>query len=192
MIAHLRGSIEFVGKDHLVVNVGNIGLRVYVPTATRDTAGTGKLIDLFTHLHIRETEWTLYGFPSQEELELFELLIGVSGVGARTALAVLGAASPDQLRSAIAHEQTDVLTRVPGIGPKTAKSIVFHLKDKVGVVTAGAQVAYLTDADTEVIAALTGLGYSIVEAQTALANLPRDASADVGERIRLALNYFAR
>ena len=192
MIAHLRGTIEFVGKDHLVVDVGNIGLRVYVPAATRDTAGTGKLVDLFTHLHIRETEWTLYGFPSQEELELFELLIGVSGVGARTALAVLGAASPDQLRAAIAHEQTDVLTRVPGIGPKTAKSIIFHLKDKVGVVTTGAHIAYLTDADTEVIAALTGLGYSIVEAQTALANLPRDASQDVGERIRLALNYFAK
>ena len=172
--------------------MGNIGLRVYVPTATRDAGSTGKLIDLFTHLHIRETEWTLYGFSSQEELELFELLIGVSGVGARTALAVLGAASPDQLRSAIAHEQTEVLTRVPGIGPKTAKSIIFHLKDKVGVVTAGAQIAYLTDADTEVIAALTGLGYSIVEAQTALANLPRDASPDVGERIRLALNYFAK
>ena len=192
MIAHLRGSIELIGKDNLIVNVGNIGLRVYVPTATRDTAGIGKVIDLFTHLHIRETEWTLYGFTSQEELELFELLIGVSGVGARTALAVLGAASPDQLRSAIAHEQTEVLTRVPGIGPKTAKSIIFHLKDKMGVVTAGAQVAYLTDADTEVIAALTGLGYSIVEAQTALANLPRDASTDVGDRIRLALNYFAK
>ena len=122
------------------------------------------------------------GFPSQDELELFELLLGVSGVGARTALAVLGAASPEQLRSAIAHEQTEVLTRVPGIGPKTAKSIVFHLKDKVGIVTAGAQIAYLTDADTEVIAALTGLGYSIVEAQTALASLPRDASQDVEDR----------
>ena len=192
MIAHLRGSIEFVGKDYLIVNVGSIGLRVYVPAATRDGASIGKIVDLFTHLHIRENEWTLYGLLSQEELELFELLLGVSGVGARTALAVLGAASPEQLRSAIAHEQAEVLTRVPGIGPKTAKSIIFHLKDKVGIVTAGAQIAYLSDADTEVIAALTGLGYSIVEAQTALASLPRDASQDVEERIRLALNYFAK
>ncbi len=192
MIAHLRGAIEFVGRDQLIINVGNIGLCVYVPVATHDAATIGKIIDLFTHLHIRENEWTLYGFPSQEELELFELLLSVSGVGARTALAVLGAASPEQLRSAIAHEQAEVLTRVPGIGPKTAKSIIFHLKDKVGIVTAGAQIAYLSDADTEVIAALTGLGYSIVEAQTALASLPRDASQDVGERIRLALNYFAK
>lgn len=192
MIAHIHGSIEFVGKDNLIVNVGNVGLRVYVPTATRDFASVGKIVDLFTHLHIRETEWMLFGFPSQEELEFFELLLGVSGVGARTALAVLGAASPEQLRSAIAHEQPEVLTRVPGIGPKTAKSIIFHLKDKMGIVTPGAQIAYLTDADTEVIAALTGLGYSIVEAQTALASLPRDASQDVEERIRLALNYFAK
>ena len=192
MIAHLHGSIEFIGKDNLIVNVGSIGLRVYVPAPTRDAANVGKMIDLFTHLHIRENEWTLYGFPSQEELEIFELLLSVSGVGARTALAVLGAASPEQLRSAIAHEQAEVLTRVPGIGPKTAKSIIFHLKDKVGIVTAGAPIAYLSDADTEVIAALTGLGYSIVEAQTALASLPRDASPAVEERIRLALNYFAK
>ena len=192
MIAHIRGSIEFIGKDNLIVNVGNVGLRVYVPAATRDIASVGKIVDLFTHLHIRENEWTLFGFPSQEELDLFELLLGVSGVGARTALAVLGAASPEQLRSAIAHEQPEVLTRVPGIGPKTAKSIVFHLKDKMGIVTTGTQIAYLSDADTEVIGALTGLGYSIVEAQTALASLPRDASQDVAERIRLALNYFAR
>jgi Holliday junction DNA helicase RuvA len=192
MIAHLHGSIEFVGKDNLIVNVGNVGLRVYVPAATRDAAGVGKIVDLFTHLHIRENEWTLYGFSAQDELEIFELLLGVSGVGARTALAVLGAASPEQLRSAIAHEQAEVLTRVPGIGPKTAKSIIFHLKDKVGVVTPGAQIAYLTDADTEVIAALTGLGYIIVVAQTALASLPRDASQDVEERFRLALNYFAK
>ena len=192
MIAHLHGSIEFVGRDHLIVNVGSVGLRVYVPAAAHAAAGISKIIDLFTHLHIRENEWTLYGFPSQEELELFELLIGVSGVGARTALAVLGAASPEQLRSAIAHEQAEVLTRVPGIGPKTAKSIIFHLKDKVGIVTAGAPIAYLSDADTEVIAALTGLGYSIVEAQTALASLPRDAAQAVEERIRMALNYFAK
>ncbi len=192
MLAHIHGAIEFVGKDNLIVNVGNIGLRVYVPAATRDVAGVGKIVDLFTYLQIRESEWTLYGFPTQDELELFELLLSVSGVGARTALAVLGAASPEQLRSAIAQEQAELLTRVPGVGPKTAKSIVFHLKDKVGVVTPGAQIAYLTDADTEVIAALTGLGYSVVEAQTALASLPRDVSLDVGERIRLALAYFAR
>ena len=195
MIAHLHGAVEFIGKDHLVVNVGaalGLGLRVYVPSATLAAATIGRTIDLFTHLQIREDAWTLYGFTSQEELELFELLIGVSGVGARTALATLAAAPPDQLRTAIAHEQTDVLTRVPGIGPKTAKSIVFHLKDKVGVVTHSADIQYLTDQDTEVIGALTTLGYSIVEAQSALASLPRDETLTTEDRLRLALAYFAK
>ena len=195
MIAHLHGAVEFIGKDHLVVNVGaalGLGLRVYVPSATLAAATNGRTIDLFTHLQIREDAWTLYGFTSQEELELFELLIGVSGVGARTALATLAAAPPDQLRTAIAHEQTDVLTRVPGIGPKTAKSIVFHLKDKVGVVTHSADIQYLTDQDAEVIGALTTLGYSIVEAQSALASLPRDETLTTEDRLRLALAYFAK
>ena len=192
MIAHLHGAIEFIGKDHLVVDVGNIGVRVYVPAATRDSAVIGRRIDLFTHLQVREEAWTLFGFTSQAELELFELLIGVSGVGARTALATLAAAPPDQLRAAIAHEQTDVLTRVPGIGPKTAKSIVFHLKDKVGVITPGADIQYLTDQDTEVIGALTALGYSIVEAQSALASLPRGETLEVEDKLRLALAYFAK
>jgi Holliday junction DNA helicase RuvA len=195
MIAHIRGAIEFIGKDNLVVNVGTtfgVGLRVYVPAATRDTAAVGRVVDLFTHLQVREDAWILFGFPTQDELELFELLLTVSGIGARTALAVISAAPPDQLRTAIAHEQTDILTRLPGIGPKTAKNIVFHLKDKVGIVPRGAEIGYLTDSDTEVIAALTSLGYSVVEAQTALASLPRDESLDVEERIRLALGYFAR
>jgi Holliday junction DNA helicase RuvA len=192
MIAHIRGAVESIGKDQLVIDVGGIGLRVFVPAPVRDAASIGRLIDLHTHLHIRESDWQLFGFSSQEELNMFELLLGVSGVGPRMALAVLAAAPPDQLRAAIAHEQSEVLTRVPGIGPKTAKAIVFHLKDKVGVATATAEVAYLTDADTEVIAALTGLGYSLVEAQAALASLPRDGSQDVEDRIRQALAYFAR
>lgn len=192
MIAHLRGAVEFIGKDSLIVDVNNVGYRVFVTATTRDAASVGRVIELFTHLQVREDAWTLFGFATQDELELFELLLSISGIGAKTALAVLAAAPPDRLRAAIAHEQTDVLTRVPGIGPKTAKNIVFHLKDKVGIVTRGAEIQYLSDQDTEVIAALTTLGYSVVEAQSALASLPRDETLDVGEKIRLALAYFAK
>ena len=192
MIAHIHGAVESIGKDNLIVNIGNISLRVFVPTAVRDKAAIGHIIDLATHLHIRETDWTLYGFASQDELDLFELLLGVSGIGARTALAVLGVSTPEQIRSAIAHEQPEVLTRVPGIGKKTAEAIIFHLKNKVGVTTRTAEIAYLSDIDTEVIAALTGLGYSVVEAQTAIASLPRDGSEDVSERLTQALAYFAK
>jgi holliday junction DNA helicase RuvA len=95
------------------------------------------------------------------------------------------------LRAAIANEQADLL-RVPGVGPKTAKAIILHLKDKIGAGLAPAAVAYLTDADAEVISALTSLGYSVVEAQTALASLPHDKDTPIEERIRMALAYFAR
>lgn len=192
MIAHLRGAIDFIGKDHLIVDVNGVGYRVYVPASLRDTAQAGRLVDLFTHLQVREDAWVLFGFTTQAELELFELLLGVSGVGARTALAVLNAAPPERLREAIAHEQAEILTRVPGIGPKTAKSIIFHLKDKVGIVTPGAEIQYLTDQDTEVIGALTTLGYSVVEAQRALAALPRDEDMDTEEKLRRALAYFVK
>lgn len=192
MIAYLRGTIAVINKDNLILDVNSVGYRVYVPAAVHEAAQVGRLLEVFTHLQVREDAWVLFGFSTQDELDLFELLLSVSGIGARTALAVLNAAPPDRLREAIAHEQTEVLTRVPGIGPKTAKNVIFHLKDKVGIVTRGAEIQYLTDQDTEVIGALTSLGYSIVEAQAALASLPRGTADTVEDKLRLALAYFAR
>lgn len=194
MIAKLRGTVEAIAKETIVVTVGGVGFRVIVSAAVRQALdGLGRSIELHTHLHVRENELTLYGFAGEEELALFELLLGVSGVGPKAALAVLAAAPPDTLRAAIANEQVDLL-RVPGVGPKTAKAIVLHLKDKVGpgLAPAAMREAYLTDADAELIAALTALGYSVVEAQAALAALPRDRDAPIEERIRAALAYFVR
>jgi len=118
--------------------------------------------------------------------------LSVSGVGPKAAMAVLASGPPDVLRAAIANEQADVLTRVPGVGTRTAKAIILHLKDKVGGGLAPAPVSYLTDSDAELLSALTGLGYSVVEAQTALASLPRDPSLPVEERLRQALAYFVK
>lgn len=192
MIARLQGTLEAILEDAILVMVGGLGFRVMVSTTVRrQLGGLGRPVELYTHMHVRENELALYGFANQAELELFELLLGVSGVGPKAALAVLGAAPPDTLRAAIANEQPDVL-RVPGVGPKTAKAIILHLKDKVGADLAPAAVPYLTDADAEVIGALTSLGYSIVEAQGALATLPREADLPLEERIRLALTYFAK
>jgi len=192
MIARLRGTVEAVFKDAIVVMVGGIGFRVLVSSAVRQMVdGPGRSVELFTHLHVRENELTLYGFAGEQELELFELLLGVSGVGPKAALSVLSSAAPDTLRAAIANEQVDVL-RVPGVGPKTAKAIILHLKDKMGPGLAPAAVAYLTDEDAQILGALTSLGYSVVEAQAALASVPRDKDLPVEERIRLALAYFAK
>jgi len=192
MIANLKGRIEAIGKDYLVVGVGGIGFKVYVPTSVLETSeGLGRQAELFTHLHVRENELTLYGCGSEDELTLFELLLGVSGVGPRVALAMLSTMSPDSLRLAIAQGNAVALTRVPGIGPKMAKKIVFHLKDRVEVEFGPEAVFLLTDADAEVIAALTSLGYSVVEAQAALQSLPAE-EMEIEERVRLALAYFAR
>ena len=192
MIANLKGKIEAIGKDYLVVGVGGIGFKVYVPTSVLETSeGLGRQVELFTHLHVRENDLTLYGCGSEDALALFELLLGVSGVGPRVALAMLSTMSPDSLRLSIAQGNAAALTRVPGIGPKMAKKIVFHLKDRIAVEVGPEAVPFLTDADAEVIAALTSLGYSVVEAQASIQTLPAE-EMEIEERVRLALAYFAR
>jgi Holliday junction DNA helicase RuvA len=192
MIARLSGTVWSVAENHVVIRIGGIGLQVYAPSdVLAQLDGTGQPVELFTHLHVRENELTLYGFLTEDELALFRLLLSVSGVGPKVALALLGSVSPEALRQAVTQEKPELLSRVPGIGPKTAKAIIFHLKDKL--VAAGAAAApLLTDADTEVIAALTALGFSLVEAQAALQNLSRDEDLPVEERVRQALAYFAK
>jgi Holliday junction DNA helicase RuvA len=146
-------------------------------------------VNLHTHLNVRENELALYGFGSEEELALFRLLLGVSGIGPKVALSVLSFLSVDRLQAAIAQEDVVTLARVPGIGPKTAKKLVFDLKDKISVgAMPGEPRPVLTDAD--LIAALTTLGYSVAEAQEAIRAVPREP-LPLEERVRLALVYFA-
>ncbi len=191
MIARISGVVAAVGPDHLVVQVGGVGFRVFVPTPVLERVdGVGRPVELVTHLHVRENELALYGFLTEEELALFELLLGVSGVGPKVALATLSTVSPEALRQAVVRDEPGILSRVPGVGPKTARAIIFHLRDKLTLVGAEA-VPLLTDQDAEVIAALTALGFSIVEAQTALQNLPRDEEMTLEERVRRALAYLA-
>jgi len=190
MIASVEGVVAAVGTNHLIVTVGGVGLRIYVPdNLLQQMNPPGGHVHLFTHLHVRENEIALYGCATREELELFQLLLGVSGIGPRSALTMLSFFAPERLRTAIAMEQVDVLAQVPGVGPKTARRVIFQLKDKLTIGAFQAAPA-LTDQDAEVIAALTALGYSIVEAQTALQSLPRDPDLTIEERIRLALASF--
>jgi len=133
MISSLHGKLESLGSDWAIVNVNGIGFQVYTPTSTLSTLGTaGDDVKLYTHLHLREDNVTLYGFGSTEELWLFETLIGVSGLGPRLALAMLSAMSVDQLTMAIATGSTELLTTVPGIGKKVADRLILELKDKIG------------------------------------------------------------
>jgi Holliday junction DNA helicase RuvA len=190
MISRVRGTVAAQGADFLVVDVGGVGLQVFVPASLAgETARPGQEITLHTHLQVRENDLTLYGFAAEEQLGLFGLLLGVQGIGPRVAMSILSHLTPDRLRTAIAQEDAPTLSRVPGIGPKTAKKLLFDLKDKVAAALPEAPPP-LRPADTDLIAALTGLGYSVVEAQTAIASLPPE-DLPLEERLRLALAYFA-
>jgi Holliday junction DNA helicase RuvA len=192
MIASVEGMLTATGKDFVIVRVGGVGFRVFVPQTFLETVeGLGHEVALFTHLHVRENELALYGCSSEEEVTLFRLLLGVSGIGPKVALATLSALPADQLRAAIAHEDVAALARVPGIGPKTARKMAFDLKDKVEAPSPeGEPRPALLEGDADLIAALTSLGYSISEAKEAMYSLPRE-SLPLEERVRLALAYFA-
>lgn len=190
MIATVRGRIQHVGEDEMVVEVGGVGLEVNVPLARlTELPKIGGTIQLFTRLIVREDSLSLYGFDAPDTRELFDQLIEVSGVGPRLALATLSHLSPDVLRQAIGRDQPEALAKVPGIGRKTAEKIVFHLKDRMAAEDGDG--APLTGLDTEVLGVLTNLGYSLVEAQAAVQSIPQDAPEDLETRVRHALRYFA-
>ncbi len=187
MIAFLEGTLAAKTDDSLVIQVGGVGLRVFVPANLFLSSEVNSVVRVYTHLHVRENELTLYGFPSQEDVEVFRALIGVSGVGPKNALAILSAMRLDALRSAIGSEDVDRLRGVPGIGPKTARKIILELKDEFGASKGFPEaLSALNEADAQVIEALTSLGYSIVEAQRAVQSVPPDVRG-VEERLRLAL-----
>jgi|SRR5215211_8574438 len=190
MIATLRGQISQIEESALILEVGGVGLRVFVPAPLRTRAKAGEVLTLYTHLVVREDALTLYGFESQPERELFNTLLGVDGVGPKAALSVLSTLTLDTVQRAIFADEVEILNRVPGIGKKTAQKMAIHLKDKLKPVDILGAVAAMTDRDSEVLAALTALGYSVVEAQTAIQTLPKDAPEDIEERLRMALQYF--
>lgn len=194
MIRQVRGSVVAAGDNYLIVEAGHagagIGLRVFTPEPTAARCLVGDPIRLHTHLHVRENELSLYGFEQQDELAIFEALLGVSGVGPKVALAALGALAPESLRLAVSNQEPGILARVPGIGKRTAEKVVVELKDKLAPAEGElAALATALDADAEVMEALTGLGYSVVEAQRALQQIPADVT-EVEERLRLALIRF--
>ena len=190
MIASLSGTILKIEESSLVVNVGGVGVRAFVPkTVLEDVGGVGRSVRLHTHLIVREQELSLYGFETEEDLQLFEVLLGVNGVGPKVALSILATLSPELLKSAIMREETAVLQRVPGIGKKTAERIMFQLRDKLDLSLVSTAVPLVSDVDADVIDFLTGLGFSIVEAQSALQNIPRDVKS-FDERVQMALQHL--
>lgn len=190
MIASLSGEVVGMDSENLVVSVGGVGLRVSVPPAVRSQYRSGERIHLYTHLVVRQDALALYGFEREDERSFFLLLLGVNGVGPRMALNILSVLSVDAIRRAVQNEQPEMFGRVPGVGKKTGQKIILHLQGKVGegMVFEGLPV---TDMDTEVMEALTTLGYSVVEAQAAIQSIPRETAQDVEARLRVALQFFS-
>lgn len=190
MIASLSGTIQKIGKDHLILKVGGVGIRVFVPrTVLENVGGVGRSLSLHTHLLVREDALTLFGFETEDDLTLFEVLLGISGIGPKVALSILSTLSPELLKSAILREETAVLQRVPGIGKKTAERLMFQLRDKLDLTAESAGIPLVTDMDADVIELLTSLGFSIVEAQSALQRIPREIK-EIDARLQAALQYL--
>ena len=190
MITSLHGKLEAVGSDGAIIYVGGVGFQVYMPTSTLSSLGKiGGEVNLHTYLHLREDNATLYGFASADELGLFQTLISVSGLGPKLAVAMFSAMSVEKLTMAIATSSADLLTVIPGIGKKMANRLILELKDKIGAGLITAPTAQLTE-ETEVLAALTSLGYSVSEATRAVATLPPSSELSLEERVKLALQYF--
>ena len=159
MIASLKGIIDALSQDSMIVNVNGVGFKVGVPTSVLSELGiVGGEVKLYTHLHVREDDMSLYGFGSIDELRLFETLITVSGLGPKTAMGMLSAMSADHVAMAIASGNVEILTTIPGIGKKTAERLILELKDKVGGVLISAPAGKAAQENADAVAAFNLLG----------------------------------
>ncbi|MBI2848344.1 MAG: Holliday junction branch migration protein RuvA [Chloroflexi bacterium] len=193
MISSLHGRLESLGSDWAVINVSGIGFQVYLSTSALSVLGArGEDVHLHTYLHLREDGATLYGFSTPQEREFFQLLLTVSGIGPRLAVAVLSAMSVEEASLAIATGNIDMLTSVPGIGSKTASRLILELKDKIGTGMLAMPITQVTQESMDVVAALTSLGYSTAEATRAIANIPPGKKLSVEEKVKLALQHFSQ
>lgn len=190
MIGRITGTVLEKTPPQVCIDVGGVGYEIDVPVSTLyDLPDTGGKVSLYTHLAVREDAHTLYGFITAQERATFRALIKVTGIGARTALAVLSGMSVAELASAITLQETGRLIRVPGIGKKTAERLLLELRGKLGADLGPATGTPAAGRD-DILNALLSLGYSNNECNTALKALPADI--DVAEGIRLALKSLAR
>jgi len=175
MIAYLKRTLVSAAPNHAVIEVGGVGYRVLIPISSFEALPRpGGEVKLLTHLHVREDEMSLYGFFSEEERTLFELLLGVSGIGPRTAITILSGVSVQAFHQAIASQDLRLLSSVRGVGKKTAERLVLELKDKISLLPALQREASKSRLDgseakiADVLEALLSLGYKPAQAQRAI------------------------
>jgi len=194
MISSVRGTVLSASGTSVVIEVGGVGLRVGVTPQVALTVSVGDVARLHTTLIVREDDLSLFGFLELEELEVFELLRSVTGVGPKSAQGVLASLSPAQIAQAVADEDDAVFRRVSGIGPKTAKLIVLSLTGKLDVAPSAPTVTAASTTASDVLVALVGLGWSEREAQSAIDTVVADRGPDVAvavpQLLRAALGHL--
>ncbi len=196
MIGYVRGTVSHIFVDHCFLDVQGVGYRVYMAGSTRQKLGVGKVATLFTHMHVREDAMLLYGFYTQDEYDLFLTLISINGIGPKVAMGILSAVDPNQFRIAIRTKNMGILTKLPGIGKKTAERMILELKDKIGEVSDDEVAeAYVQETSgdilDEAILALVALGYNQNEIIPVVKKIGKNAQS-VEAVIKLALREFIK
>lgn len=197
MIASVEGRVGAVAFDSIVIEVGGIGYRVFASPAILSTAAPGSTLKLHTYHLVREDQQALYGFRSADELGFFTLLLTVTGVGPKVALAIVGSRPTADLQLAILAQDQAVLVSIPGIGKKLAERVIFELKEKVaaaGIAASAGSVAGIGAAESEVVGALQALGYSLAEAREAsrIALADTTIGGTLEDRVKAALRSLLR
>lgn len=185
MIGKLEGAVSHRTADAVIVSAGGVGYKVFCTPDTLEALGDETSVALWTHLAVREQALDLYGFTTLDELHFFELLLGVSGIGPKSALGILAVAPLDTLTTAISEGNPSYLTKVGGIGKKTAEKIVLELQEKIGTASSDTENGTL-QGDEDALEALRSMGYTLAEARDALRQVPRDIESS-HERLRAAL-----
>jgi len=191
MIASIKGEVVAKSDSDLIIQVGGIGVKVLAPKPTCLSSQLGEFVNLSTALVVREDSLTLFGFENKEQRDFFNLLLSVSGVGPKTALSIISTLSVETIINSILSNHDDVFCQVPGIGRKSAQKIILFMRDKVEQIITKNQFAGVKDTNSEVMQALINLGYSVVESQSAIQSIPKDAPDDLDNMLRIALRYFS-
>ena len=188
MIAHVFGEVAEKFLSSVIIDVGGVGYEVHVSALDYDAATLGSHIKLYTHHHIREQDQSLFGFSSLSAKRLFELLLGVQGIGPKAALAILSLAPSEQVRSALANGDAGFIQKAAGVGKRSAERVIVDLKDKVGLPSgnyAAVSVEMQPLVQDDALDALMALGFSLQDASEALKDVPVDMATE--QRVRLAL-----
>ena len=200
MYSYLKGELVEILEDTIVVEVNNIGYNIHIPASMIDNfTGTGQTVKIYTYLHVKEELMELYGFQTRDDLNIFRLLLSVSGIGPKGALAVLTVMTPDDLRFAVLGEDAKAIAKAPGIGNKTAQRVILELKDKAKLedvleqkLTKAAEDTgnSLSGVKSEAVQALTALGYSSSEALKAVNRVELTQDSTEEEVLKAALKQM--